>query len=54
MENKRVDKEYTWDERLKILENSKCIRIVKHPRHDDVYVPIEENGRTVYVVAEKE
>jgi hypothetical protein len=57
MENKRVNKKYTVDERLKILDNSRYIRIVKNLKdltEDDVYIPIKKRGKTVYIVAEKE
>ena len=57
MENKRVNKKYTVDERLKILDNSRYIRIVKNLKdltEDDVYIQTKKGGKTVYIVAEKE
>ena len=50
-------KEYTLDDRLKIVERSKYIRIVKNKKDlkdDDIFIPIKEKGKTVYMVAVKE
>ncbi len=55
MENKE-EKKYTMSEKLKIIDRSRYIRIVKNEKdltENDIYVPIKKNGKTVYIVAEK-
>ena len=49
-------KTYTMNERLKIIDRSRYIKIVKNKKYlteNDIYVPIKKNGKTVYIVADK-
>ncbi len=53
MENKEK-KKYTTSEKLKIIDRSRYIKIVKKKEDlgpDDVYIPIKKDGKTVYIVA---
>jgi hypothetical protein len=55
MENKE-EKKYTNIEKLKIIDRSKYIKIVKKKEDlepDDVYIPIKKDGKTVYIVAQE-
>ena len=55
MENKE-EKKYTINEKLKIIDRSRYIRIVRNKKNlteNDIYVPIKKNGKIVYIVAEK-
>ncbi len=49
-------KKYTLTEKLKIIDRSRYIRIVKREKdlsENDIYVPIKKNGKKVYIVAQK-
>ena len=48
------NQKYTMSERLKIIDRSRYIVIVKNEKHlknNDVYVPIFKNGKKVYIVS---
>ena len=51
-----IEKKYTLDEKLKIINNSPYIKIVRKAeklKDEDVYISIKRKGKTVYIVAEK-
>mgnify|MGYP001626227607 CR=1 FL=1 len=52
----QIEKEYTTEEKLKIISNSRYIKIIKNKenlKQYSVYIPIKRNGQIVYVVVEK-
>ena len=49
-----IKEEYSMSKRLKILNRSRYIIIVKNKKHlkdNDVYVPIYRDGKKVYIVS---
>jgi hypothetical protein len=55
MEDKE-GKKYTMNEKLRIIDRSRYIKIVKNEKdltENDIYVPIKKNGKTVYIVVQK-
>lgn len=48
------NKQYSMSERLKIIDRSRYIIIVRNEKHlkeNDVYIPIFKNGKKVYIVS---
>ncbi|SIM62288.1 hypothetical protein [Cuniculiplasma divulgatum] len=49
-------KQYTANEKLKIINRSRYIKIVKSEKdlkENDIFVQIKKNGKKVYIVAQK-
>ncbi len=51
----QIKKKYTTEEKLKIINNSRYIKIVKDKKElkqDSIYLPIRRNGQLAYIVVE--